>query len=105
MTIHNYKKLKFSYINIIPLYRDIGLRKKIDSLIKLVFLCLLAFMAVVFWKPVVVLCMFYRDFKYETAGSDQVNNALFRRLPWKRKYSTSRKLAHKTICPLLQIEP
>jgi hypothetical protein len=56
----------------VPLYRDLGPGKKIDHFIKLIFLCICTFVAIIFWKPTAILYMFYQDFKYETAGIIQV---------------------------------
>jgi hypothetical protein len=55
-----------------PLYRNSGPGKKIYHFFKLIFLCICTFMAIIFWKPTSIFCMFYQDFKYETAGIIQV---------------------------------
>jgi hypothetical protein len=56
----------------VPLYRNSGPGKKIYHFFKLILLCICTFVVIIFWKPTAIFCMFYQDFKYETAGIIQV---------------------------------
>ncbi len=61
------------YINLYIFCRDFSLLKKIGILVTGFLLCICAFVVVVFWKPVAVISMFWRELMYQKADKKQVS--------------------------------